>query len=152
MASVKAKGAGAGRPKAAPQYVLVQPIIVTQEDWVQCENPKCEKWRRLPAGHPPIDPDAPWCALAPPPTAAFSTAFPNCTALPSCRCAAAFRLRRARRVQCHAGFISAGRRFTPSPPLRHRYCNMSPDPLRNSCDAPEEVQSVPQPLPEGQTQ
>lgn len=35
--------AAAGRTMAAP----LLPVIV-QENWAQCENPNCNKWRRLP--------------------------------------------------------------------------------------------------------
>lgn len=40
------------------------PVIV-QENWAQCENPNCNKWRRLPPGHQ-VKEDEPWyCYLNP---------------------------------------------------------------------------------------
>ena len=42
----------------------VVPVIV-QENWAQCENPNCNKWRRLPATHK-VNEDEPWyCYLNP---------------------------------------------------------------------------------------
>ena len=42
----------------------ILPVIV-QENWAQCENPNCNKWRKLPAGHK-INEDEPWyCYLNP---------------------------------------------------------------------------------------
>lgn len=47
---------------AAPPPVL--PVIV-QENWAQCENPNCNKWRRLPPAHK-VDEEEPWyCYLNP---------------------------------------------------------------------------------------
>jgi hypothetical protein len=42
----------------------VLPVIV-QENWAQCENPNCNKWRKLPPGHE-VKEDEPWyCYLNP---------------------------------------------------------------------------------------
>lgn len=35
-------------------------VIIQKEQWVQCENPNCEKWRRLPPGAPAVPEHAPW--------------------------------------------------------------------------------------------
>jgi hypothetical protein len=41
-------------------------VIIQKEQWVQCENPNCGKWRRLPPGAPAVPEDAPWyCYLNP---------------------------------------------------------------------------------------
>ena len=41
--------------------------VLTKERWVQCENPNCEKWRRIPHDAV-IDEDAPWyCYMNPDP-------------------------------------------------------------------------------------
>jgi hypothetical protein len=42
----------------------VLPVIV-QENWAQCENPNCNKWRKLPPGYE-VKEDEPWyCYLNP---------------------------------------------------------------------------------------
>ena len=39
--------------------------VITKEQWVQCENPNCGKWRRIPPGSV-IDENAPWyCYMNP---------------------------------------------------------------------------------------
>lgn len=44
----------------------VPKVVIQKEQWAQCENPNCNKWRRLPRGAPPIDEDQPWyCYLNP---------------------------------------------------------------------------------------
>ena len=40
--------------------------VIQKEAWAQCENPNCEKWRKLPPGAPPINEDEPWyCYMNP---------------------------------------------------------------------------------------
>jgi CW-type Zinc Finger len=40
--------------------------VIQKEAWAQCENPNCQKWRRLPPGAPEINEDEPWyCYLNP---------------------------------------------------------------------------------------
>jgi hypothetical protein len=40
--------------------------VIQKEAWAQCENPNCQKWRKLPPGAPELDEDAPWyCYLNP---------------------------------------------------------------------------------------
>lgn len=42
----------------------ILPVIV-QENWAQCENPNCNKWRKLPPGYQ-VKEDEPWyCYLNP---------------------------------------------------------------------------------------
>ncbi|KAL4452000.1 hypothetical protein ABPG75_007662 [Micractinium tetrahymenae] len=49
---------------AAPGLPGLMPVIV-QENWVQCENPNCNKWRKVPPGYQPKE-DEPWyCYLNP---------------------------------------------------------------------------------------
>jgi hypothetical protein len=39
--------------------------VLQKAQWVQCENPNCEKWRRLPPGTA-VDEDAAWyCYMNP---------------------------------------------------------------------------------------
>ena len=40
--------------------------VIQKEAWAQCENPNCQKWRKLPPGAPEINEDEPWyCYLNP---------------------------------------------------------------------------------------
>ncbi|KAL4424496.1 hypothetical protein ABPG77_006805 [Micractinium sp. CCAP 211/92] len=49
---------------AAPGLPGLMPVIV-QENWVQCENPNCNKWRKVPPGYEAKE-DEPWyCYLNP---------------------------------------------------------------------------------------
>lgn len=49
---------------AAPGLPGLMPVIV-QENWVQCENPNCNKWRKVPPNYEPKE-DEPWyCYLNP---------------------------------------------------------------------------------------
>jgi hypothetical protein len=57
------RGRGRGK-KAAQQVVVVQPVLV-EDVWVQCDNPDCKKWRKLPAGSKPPPDDVEWWAPAP---------------------------------------------------------------------------------------
>jgi hypothetical protein len=54
------RGRGRGRkPAVQPVYVPV-PVLV-EDVWVQCDNPDCKKWRKLPPGSKPPPEDVEWC-------------------------------------------------------------------------------------------
>lgn len=36
---------------------------VVEDVWVQCDDPKCKKWRKLPSGSQAPPDDVKWCAL-----------------------------------------------------------------------------------------
>jgi hypothetical protein len=38
----------------------VAPVLLIEESWVQCDNPDCKKWRKLPTGSQAPAEDAPW--------------------------------------------------------------------------------------------
>jgi hypothetical protein len=40
--------------------LAVAPVLLIEESWVQCDNPQCLKWRRLPTGSAAPAEDAPW--------------------------------------------------------------------------------------------
>jgi hypothetical protein len=50
----------------AQQTQAVAPIA-TQQHWVQCENPNCNKWRLLPAGTEVNENEAWYCYMNPDP-------------------------------------------------------------------------------------
>lgn len=41
----------------------IVPVLV-EDVWVQCDNPDCKKWRKLPPGSKPPPDDVEWCAAA----------------------------------------------------------------------------------------
>jgi hypothetical protein len=54
-------GRGRGRGKKAQQQQILVPVPVLVEDvWVQCDNPDCKKWRKLPPGSKPPPEDIEW--------------------------------------------------------------------------------------------
>jgi hypothetical protein len=44
---------------------LPLPVVIQAEQWAQCDNPNCQKWRKLPASTT-LNDDEPWyCYLNP---------------------------------------------------------------------------------------
>ncbi|KAI8474136.1 MAG: hypothetical protein J3K34DRAFT_151153 [Monoraphidium minutum] len=58
------RGRGRGRGKAAQQAVLVPVPVLVEDVWVQCDNPDCKKWRKLPPGCRAPEDDVEWfCSM-----------------------------------------------------------------------------------------
>ena len=65
---------GAAPGAAAAMAALPLPPII-QEQWVQCENAHCNKWRKLPRGAPKVKEDESWyCYMNPDPARAGCSA------------------------------------------------------------------------------
>jgi len=45
---------------ALSSLLAVAPVLLIEESWVQCDNPDCKKWRKLPSGSQAPAEDAPW--------------------------------------------------------------------------------------------
>jgi hypothetical protein len=57
-------GRGRGRGRKAQQPVFVPAPVLVEDVWVQCDNPDCKKWRKLPPGSKAPPEDVEWWGLA----------------------------------------------------------------------------------------
>lgn len=70
------KKAGSGASKSASAAA----VKVQEDVWAQCDNPNCQKWRRLPPGTV-IDENTPWSGRFSTTLSLFPLAYALCSAL-----------------------------------------------------------------------
>ena len=115
------------------------PAQLVEDVWACCDT--CDKWRRLPPGTI-LDEKEKWCGIA---SLLHCKLMAFCVA-PWMACAhGALYIGRERERALRSDKRRAAKR--QQQPIYnvvwHRYCRLSPDPLRNTCDAPEEVRAKP---------
>lgn len=54
------KGSGKKSKKGQQLPTVLQPVLV-EDIWVECDNPDCKKWRKLPPGSNPPPDGVEWC-------------------------------------------------------------------------------------------